>query len=170
LHALFADWEVVRWLSGPSWPQSFEQTQAFLQSIIDGTAEVPERYLVIELEGRPVGGISVRDRPASHLQRGDGPSIGYWLGRPFWGRRLMTETVAGLAHRIFGSGAAGAIYSGAFEGNDASLRVQEKVGFVRDGSTLLVSNPRGGSFPHINTVLEQARFEGARATIEVDSL
>jgi RimJ/RimL family protein N-acetyltransferase len=38
-------------------------------------------------------------------------------------------------------------------GNDASLRVQEKVGFVRDGETSLHSRPRGATFPHINTMM-----------------
>lgn len=31
-------------------------------------------------------------------------SIGYWLGKPFWGRGLMTEAVATLCSRCFDSG------------------------------------------------------------------
>ena len=44
-------------------------------------------------------------------------------------------------------------------GNLASLRVQEKAGFVHDGETMLHSTPRGGDCPHINTVLTRVRFE-----------
>jgi hypothetical protein len=36
--------------------------------------------------------------------------------------------------------------------------VQEKLGFVRDSETMLHSKPRGGEFPHVNTVLTRARF------------
>jgi RimJ/RimL family protein N-acetyltransferase len=94
------------------------------------------------------------------LQRGPGPHIGYWLGRAFWNRGLMTEAARGVIARVFAATDASAIYSGVFEGNAASLRVQEKLGFVRDGTTLLLCNPRGGvELPHINTVLTRARFE-----------
>ena len=51
-----------------------------------------------------------------------------------------------------------ALYCGAFAGNDASLRVQEKVGFVRDGKTMLYARPRGGEFPHVNTMLTRTGF------------
>jgi RimJ/RimL family protein N-acetyltransferase len=51
-----------------------------------------------------------------------------------------------------------AIYCSAFAANDASLRVQEKVGFVRDGETMLYARPRGGEFPHVNTRLTRAGF------------
>jgi len=44
-------------------------------------------------------------------------------------------------------------------GNDASLRVQTKLGFVRDGESMLHARPRAGEFPHVNTVLTRARFE-----------
>ena len=47
----------------------------------------------------------------------------------------------------------------AFVENAASLRVQEKVGFVRDGETILHSRPRGGDFPHINTLVTRRRLE-----------
>jgi hypothetical protein len=30
---------------------------------------------------------------------------------------------------------------------------------VRDGDTMLHARPRGGDFPHINTVLTRSRFE-----------
>jgi RimJ/RimL family protein N-acetyltransferase len=44
-------------------------------------------------------------------------------------------------------------------GNDASLRVQEKLGFVRDGETMLYSRPRGAEFPHVNTLMTRSRFQ-----------
>ena len=53
-----------------------------------------------------------------------------------------------------------AIYCGAFTENAASLRVQEKAGFVRDGDTTLFSRPRGGDFPHVNTVLTRGDSNG----------
>jgi RimJ/RimL family protein N-acetyltransferase len=50
-------------------------------------------------------------------------------------------------------------YIGAFEGNNASLHVQDKLGFIRDGVTTLRSNPTQLDLPHINTALSRTRFE-----------
>src|SRR5437660_9324870 len=69
LNRIFADWEVVQWLSAPSWPQGIEQTRGFLEEVISGRTETPERYLIIEQDARIAGGLSVRDRPAGPLQK-----------------------------------------------------------------------------------------------------
>src|ERR1700674_928961 len=160
IHAIFADWEVVRWLGAPPWPLPLAETKAYIENVTAGFVQIPERYLVIEHDGRIAGGIGVRAHPQNHLQRAAGPHIYYWLGRSFWGKGLMTEAAGALIARVFAACAGPAIYSGAFEGNAASLRVQEKLGFVRDGVTMLTCNPRGGiELPHINTVLTRSRFE-----------
>ena len=66
-----------------------------------------------------------------------GPHLGYWLGQPYWGDGYMTEAARGFVARIFAARAGDTIYSGAFADNAASLRVQEKLGFARDGETTL---------------------------------
>ena len=71
----------------------------------------------------------------------------------------MTEAARGFLAHIFAGGAWDAIYSGAFADNAASLRVQAKLGFVRDGETTLYSRPRAADCPHVNTVLRRSAFE-----------
>jgi RimJ/RimL family protein N-acetyltransferase len=159
LFALFADWEVIRWLSSPPWPYTRQDMQSFVRSQAKPAAGEAETRFAITLEREPVGIIGVRMRPASHLQRGAGPNIGYWLGPPYWGHGYMTEALRGVVGHVFSTLPHDAIYCGAFVGNDASLRVQEKVGFLRDGETLLHSRPRGGDFPHINTVMMRSDFD-----------
>ena len=63
-----------------------------------------------------------------------------------------------LAH-AFAAGVGNTIYSGAFADNAASLRVQAKLGFVRDGETMLYAKPRGDDFPHIDTRLTRSAFQ-----------
>ena len=75
----------------------------------------------------------------------------------------MTEAARGFLAWIFAAHACDTIYSGVFADNGASLRVQEKLGFVRDGETILRSKPRGADFPHVNTKLTRSAFE-ARGT------
>src|SRR6202043_3376382 len=98
-----------------------------IENVVAGYVQIRERYLVIEEGATLVGGFAVRDHPADHLQRGPGPDVGYWLGRAFWNRGLMTEAVRGVVARVFAATAEPAIYSGVFDGNAASLRVQEKL-------------------------------------------
>ena len=74
----------------------------------------------------------------------------------------MTEAARGIAAHAFASGVGETIHSGAFADNAASLRVQEKVGFVRAGETTLFAKPRGAQFPHVNTFLTRDAFEASR--------
>ena len=59
--------------------------------------------------------------------------MGYWYGRPHWGRGYATEALRGvLAHAgpVWGMRA---LLSGHFVDNDASGRVLEKAGFLYTG-------------------------------------
>ena len=73
----------------------------------------------------------------------------------------MTEAVAALAQHTFATSKAEAIYSGLLAENVASLRVQTKVGFERDGATMLHANPRNTALPHVNTKLTRRAFEAS---------
>lgn len=157
LHVLFSHWPIVQWLSGPRWPNGLAETETFLAGMEGERRQGREIYLVIEHDGRPIGGIDWRMRPGSHLQAGVGPNIGYWLAQASWGKGLMSEAAAALCDHIFDVTSEGAIYSGAFAGNVVSLRVQEKIGFVEVGETMLFSNPRGLTLPHVNTLLTRAK-------------
>lgn len=52
--------------------------------------------------------------------------IGYWIGVPFWGRRLIPEACKALIHHGLENLGLERIWSGYFEGNEKSKRVQEK--------------------------------------------
>lgn len=56
--------------------------------------------------------------------------LGYWLGKPFWGRGYMPEAVKALLRRGFEELGITTIWCGYYDGNDKSKRVQEKAGFV----------------------------------------
>lgn len=159
LFRLFGNWAVIEWLSAPPWPYARADMDAFMARQLAGTAPDDEVFLVIERAGAPIGGISTRRRSASHLQSAAGPNIGYWLGADHWGQGCMSEAAAGLVRHIFATTGVNAIYSGAFTGNTASLRVQSKLGFARDGETMLYSNPQKADLPHTNTVLTRRAFE-----------
>ncbi len=59
--------------------------------------------------------------------------LGYWLGEPFWGRGVMTETVQAVTEFAFAHFDLCRIAARVFEGNVASRRVLEKAGFRLEG-------------------------------------
>lgn len=152
----FNNWEIVRRLAAPPWPYTIEDTRAFVARQITFRSEPTEALYVIELANALIGGIDCT--PRWQQRPGAGPVLGYWLAEPFWGHGYMTEAARAFVERLFASGMGDQIRSGAFADNPASLRVQEKLGFVRVGKSSLFCNPRGAEFPHIDTVLTRNRF------------
>lgn len=78
-------------------------------------------------------------------RRGEAAEIGYWLGRPYWGRGYATEALNGIlpfARDL------GAVVADHFADNPASGRALEKAGFVYTGETApRFSLARGESAP-----------------------
>ncbi len=74
----------------------------------------------------PVGsiGISPGGQEAQHGEL----EIGYWIGRPFWGKGYVPEAVRAVLSLYFSFGAE-RIWCAHAEGNDKSRRVIEKCGF-----------------------------------------
>jgi RimJ/RimL family protein N-acetyltransferase len=59
--------------------------------------------------------------------------VGYWLGRAHWGRGIATRSLAGLTRHGFERLLLVRLFAGVFAGNDASARVLENCGYVREG-------------------------------------
>jgi RimJ/RimL family protein N-acetyltransferase len=156
LFALFASWEVIRWLSTPPWPYTLHDAEAFVTAQM-GADAAASRYFAITLDDALIGAIDARSiRPAGAPARS--PILGYWLGQPYWGRGYMTEAARAFIGYLFDSTASDTIYSGAFSGNSASLRVQEKLGFERTGEEMMYCRPCGEKRLHINMELARSRF------------
>jgi RimJ/RimL family protein N-acetyltransferase len=90
-----------------------------------------------------------------HLGR-EGPIIGYWLGKPFWGRGIMTEAVEASLNWFFEATPAPVLYSGVFHFNAASLAIQTKLGFTEIGRSTLLCLARGAEVAHIDTQLTRS--------------
>lgn len=161
LFAMFNNWNVVQWLARPEWPVMAEGVRAYLEEV--SQPDAAEDYRVLEIDGLPVGGISTSQEGASPQQSVAGLHIGYWLGEPFWGQGLMSEAVKGLVLRQFSDSAVPAIYSGVFEGNPASLKIQEKLGFVVESRTSVFCVPQQKDLAHVNTVLTRQAFNSYQA-------
>ena len=56
LFALFANWEVVRWLSTPPWPYALDDARAFVAAQVD-VGRAGSSYFAITLDGALIGGV-----------------------------------------------------------------------------------------------------------------
>lgn len=102
------------------------------REIIRGVLSAPETYAVVLKEtGKPVGSAGILFGKSGNAPMREGEAeIGYWIGKPYWGRGLIPEAVQELLHRCFEDLGCTAVWCGYYDGNDQSRRVQEKCGFL----------------------------------------
>lgn len=129
---------VAGWLSHTSVEDSL--------GIIRTVFSAPETYaVVLKQTGEPIGSCGIMFADALHsagMKEGEG-EIGYWLGKPFWGRGLIPEAVGALLARSFNELGLNALWCGYYDGNIKSKRVCEKCGFKYHHSNRDITSPLG---------------------------
>jgi RimJ/RimL family protein N-acetyltransferase len=153
---LIANWNVARWLAAVPWPYGAQDMTEFLETIALPRTGRPKPIFAMVREGQPIGLIECIGQPESNVA--PGTDLGYWLGEPYWGNGYATEAAAALIDHAFAQPAADMIRSGVFEGNAASLHLQEKLGFEVVGDVMANCRPRGQQVRLIRTLLTRARF------------
>lgn len=139
------NWRVARWLARVPYPYELDDARAFCSLVAQTTRTGGDLVWAIRLQGeRPLlGVISVTGL------HGDTPELGFWLGEPFWGRGFMGEAAAAAVAAFFQRCAHPQLYCGAFAGNEASLRIQARLGFQEIGSGLRYCLARGEDVEHV---------------------
>ena len=117
---------------GPAagWPphKSIEESRSVIESVLSGA----ECYAVCEKgTDRAVGAIELILKGNTDItDRDDECELGYWLGKPFWGRGYIPEAATELIRRGFEELGMTTVWCCYYDGNFKSKRVQEKLGFV----------------------------------------
>ncbi len=129
----------VAWNLGRA-PYPYQRTDAeeWLQRIPQGWAENTGYVLVLTRPSEGVIGCVGLDRKAMDVWE-----IGYWLGKPWWGRGYVTEAASALMKWAEEDMGIEQFASGHFVDNPASGRVLEKLGFKPVGETELFGRARG---------------------------
>jgi RimJ/RimL family protein N-acetyltransferase len=110
--------------------------------------------LIVFFGGQPVGAQGLRAQRFAETRR---VVTGSWLGQPYQGQGIGTEMrVAALELAFRGLGAREA-ESGALDGNVASARVSEKLGYRQTGTSYV--SPRGTPVSHSDLILERERWQ-----------
>ena len=100
--------------------------------IIKSVFSVPECYAICEKENdKAIGAIALKMGEHTDMtERDDECELGYWIGKPFWGRGYVPEAAREVIRHGFEDIGMTTIWCGYYDGNHKSKRVQEKVGFV----------------------------------------
>ncbi len=111
------------------WPphRSVEESLSVIRNVLNGR----EAYAVcLKTDLKAIGAIELKMRGHTDLtERDDECEMGYWLGKPFWGRGIMPEAASEMLRRAFEDLGMTKVWAGYYEGNARSGRVQEKCGF-----------------------------------------
>jgi RimJ/RimL family protein N-acetyltransferase len=91
------------------------------------------------------------------------PSLGYWLGTPYWGNGYATEAVRSLIDAFFAYGEGDEITACARVINPASRRVLEKCGFAYQGAGLSQLPARCGLYPVDHFRLDRRTWSSLKA-------
>jgi [ribosomal protein S5]-alanine N-acetyltransferase len=110
-------------------PHPYAEADAEAWIAIANQAE-PSIHLAIEFEAAAVGGIGViaGEGITRHTAQ-----FGYWLGETYWGKGIATAAARAMVVHVFSSARFVRLEAPVFAWNPASMRVLEKVGFVREG-------------------------------------
>ena len=89
-----------------------------------------DRLYAIEFEGRAIGGFGLHLHDDVYRHSAE---LGYWLGRPYWGRGLMTRVVRAAADYALPRHGLYRLAAAVYSNNPASGRVLMKAGFEFEG-------------------------------------
>ena len=117
------------------WPphQSIEESLDVIKNVLNGK----EVYAIcLKEDGKAIGAIELKLNGHTDMtDRDDECELGYWLGKPFWGRGIMPEAANEILRHAFDDCGMEKVWCGYYDGNNKSKRVQEKLGFEYQWTT-----------------------------------
>jgi len=130
---------IARYLSHV-FPQPYTRADAERWIREQSMAETVGQF-AIEVNGELAGGIGFI---VGSGERVGTASLGYWLGKRFWGRGVMTEAVQVATQWAFETLRVRRVWANVMAPNIASVRVLEKAGYVLEAKmTLAICDRRG---------------------------
>lgn len=126
---LAGDPDIARMTLRMPHPFGIDEAEAFVLTVAGQDPRRANTFLIEHEDAGPVGVLGL-------FQGGDRtPEVGYWIGKPFWGRGFATEALEGALVWAKRRWAKRALVAGHFADNPASGRVLEKAGFLYTGET-----------------------------------
>ena len=113
-------------------PYLTSDARAFVDQVklFEQSTGIRKDYAIRTVSQGLIGGIGLLYQHGLESHRSE---LGYWLGRQWWGRGIMTQVLKVFSDEIFRQRKLVRLEAHVFEDNLASLRVLEKAGFSREG-------------------------------------
>jgi RimJ/RimL family protein N-acetyltransferase len=108
-------------------PYSEQMAAEWIAGALEGEEGV---VFMIERQEGLIGCTGYRAMAADYAE------LGYWIGKPYWGRGYATEAVGALVAHAFDADGFDFLMAGHFADNPASAAVLRKLGFVAQGGEL----------------------------------
>ncbi|MBI3334974.1 MAG: GNAT family N-acetyltransferase [Candidatus Portnoybacteria bacterium] len=123
--------EISKWTIHIPYPYELKDAIKFIRKSLYKMRKKKGYNFAIALKetNRMIGGVGLNriDGKNEHAE------LGYWIGKKYWGKGLMTEAVRLILEFGFGELKLHRIHANVFEENIASKRVLEKCGFTLEG-------------------------------------
>ena len=108
-------------------PYSEADAIAYIEHL--ATRPIPTSF-GIDVEGGAIGSISLMVGEDIARQTAE---VGYWIGREFWGRGIMSDAVRAMTKYAFEELGLVRVFAVPFVTSTQSSRVLEKAGYVKEG-------------------------------------
>lgn len=109
-------------------PYALTDAETYIRECLEKESIQLCRAIVID--GEAAGCIGVCPKTDVYCRTAE---LGYWLGKPFWGRGIMTAAVGPICREAFARFEITRIEAEIYARNRASRRVAEKNGFTLEG-------------------------------------
>jgi 8-oxo-dGTP diphosphatase len=131
VHRLVNDWSIARNLESVPFPYAREQADKWIADTERELAAARAYHLaVVETGGdRLIGVVGLRLDP----KRARTATLGYWVGREWWGKGFATEAAGRLARWALANLALDDIFAAVAVDNPASVAVLQRLGFRQIG-------------------------------------
>ncbi|WP_298163068.1 GNAT family protein [Brevundimonas sp.] len=150
IHAVLSHPEAMRWWSTPP-HEDIEQSRTWLEAMIANTAAGAADF-VVEYEGRVIGKAGCWKAP----------DVGYILHPDVWGRGLATEALSAVIDHVFATEDLKALNADVDPYNAASIRLLERLGFVRTGEAKATWHVGGQWMDSLYYGLERSRWPASQ--------
>lgn len=154
-----SDFEVTRMLAMVPHPYDPAMARQYVTASIGLNDSLAGKKWCIEIDGELAGNFAVKppeEKTGLH-------SVGFWLGRPYWGKGYMTEALELVLTWGFENQMWEGIGSGVFEDNPASIALHKRLGFVEVERNIFSSLARGEPVPHIELLLTRDAWHNRQA-------
>ena len=127
---LASDYELAKTTLTVPHPYPAGSAEDFIRSMWAAGDKGLVVFAIVEKEsGSLIGIINIKQTLA--YKRGE---LGYWVGRPYWGKGYGTEAARMVVAYGFEELGLNKVFAGAFADNPGSWRIMEKVGMKHEGT------------------------------------